>query len=471
MNNMVNEFLTTVCGEIRYQKIHGAIREELKLHIEDLTEEYRCRGYSEEEAISKAVLSMGDAHELGKSLNKQHKPQMGWGVLLLTVAASVFGILLMCIPQYPGRQGGTIEQMLFYMALSIPLLFATYFFDYTKLKRYPWLFYVIGIFLVIACSLIGKSVNGIRSYLVFGRISIYVPGILIVLFMISFCGFTDRFQNQGIWGICKLLLLSGISLLGFLNFPCLSYAFFLGISYMVVLLKTVYNGYYTTRGKRDCFILLTIFAVTGILLILFIFKVFPHRFQELFLFLGKGASDPLNSGWIYAISNKVLLASRWIGPAMLIPEGKIGWIMPDLTEDFALLNIIGNYGWAYGVMVMLVAFTLIFSMFVMSHRVKYSFGRSLSLGCCMLLSIQFLCSILMNLGCFPIIRVSLPFISYGGSSYLVNVFLIGVVLSVWRRNKILSSDAQEQSNTSEQRKRITFENRKLVIDFGTTSEQ
>ena len=148
MNNMVNEFLTTVCGEIRYQKIHGAIREELKLHIEDLTEEYRCRGYSEEEAISKAVLSMGDAHELGKSLNKQHKPQMGWGVLLLTVAASVFGILLMCIPQYPGRQGGTIEQMLFYMALSIPLLFATYFFDYTKLKRYPWLFYVIGIFLV-----------------------------------------------------------------------------------------------------------------------------------------------------------------------------------------------------------------------------------------------------------------------------------------------------------------------------------
>ena len=85
--------------------------------------------------------------------------------------------------------------------------------------------------------------------------------------------------------------------------------------------------------------------------------------------------------------------------------------------------------------------------------------------------IQFLCSILMNLGCFPIIRVSLPFISYGGSSYLVNVFLIGVVLSVWRRNKILSSDAQEQSKTSEQRKRITFENQKLVIDFGTTSEQ
>ncbi len=471
MNKMVNEFLKTVCGEIRYKKIHGAIQEELKLHIDDLAEEYRCRGYADEEAISKAVLSMGDAKDLGKSLNKQHKPQMGWSILLLTIAASVFGILLMCIPQYPGRQGGTMEQMLFFMALSVPLLLVTYFFDYTKFKQYPWLFYIMGIFLMIACSLIGKSVNGIRSYLGFGKINLYVPGILIVLFLISFCSFAERFRNQGIWGICKLLGLSGISLLGFLSFPCLSYASFLGIAYIVVLLKTVYSGYYTANGKRDCLILLTFFVVTGILLTIFISAVFPNRFHELFLFLGKGASDPLNSGWIYAISNKILLASRWIGHAALIPEGEIGWIMPDLTEDFALLNIIGNYGWAYGVIVILVAITLILSMFVMSSRVKYSFGKTLSLGCCMLLCIQFVCSILMNLGCFPIIRVSLPFISYGGSSYLVNVFLVGVILSIWRRNKILSSDDKEISKISESRKRITYENKKLIIDFGTTTKQ
>lgn len=470
MNKKTDEFLGKVCGEIRYRKIHPEIQEELKLHIEELTEEYRSQGYSEEEALSKAVLSMGDAKELGKSLDKQHKPQMGWGILLLTVAASLFGILLMCIPQYPGRQGGTMKQMLFFMALGIPVLLGTYFFDYTKLKKYPRFFYLAGLFLLITCSFIGKSVNGIRSYLVLGPIRVYVPGVLIVLFMISFCGFVERYRGQGIFGIATLIGLAFVSLLVFLTFPCLSYAFFLGISYAVVLLKTIYSNYYSSDGKKQFYMLFTGFVVLGILAVTVSFIAFPHRVERLLLFLDKGASDAMNSGWIYAISNKILSASRWIGHANLIPEGDIGWIMPDLTEDFALLNIIGNYGWAYGVIVILIAATLILRMFVVSFRVKQSFGKNLSLGCCLLLSIQFICSILMNLGYFPIISVSLPFISYGGSMYLINVFLVGIILCVWRRNRILSSDYQNQTVSVKRKKRISFENHKLVIDFGSDME-
>ncbi|MBO5408720.1 MAG: FtsW/RodA/SpoVE family cell cycle protein [Clostridia bacterium] len=466
MNKKVEVFLQSVCQEIRYKKIHPEIREELKLHIDDLTDEYLCQGYSKQEAISRAVLAMGNAQELGKNLNKQHKPQLGWGILLLMIAASVFGILLMCIPQYPGRQGGTIEHMLFFMALSVPVLFATYFYDYTKLKKYPWFFYFTGILLVVACSVIGKSVNGIKSYLMLGRLSVYVPGLLTVIFMISFCGFTERFRNQGVWGICKLIGLSFVSLLGFLTFPCLSYAFFLGIAYVIVLLKTVYTGYYSVNGKKNFYLLLIGFIIFGILAVVVSFMVSPHRMQRLLLFLDKGASDALNSGWLYAVSNKILSTSRWIGHALPIPEGDIGWIMPDLTEDFALLNIIGNYGWAYGVVVILIAATLIFRMFVVSFRVKYSFGKTLSLGCCILLSVQFICSILMNLGYFPIIKVTLPFISYGGSMYLINVFLVGLILSVWRRNRLLSSDHKPTDESKPKRKRITFENHKLVIDFG-----
>ena len=113
----------------------------------------------------------------------------------------------------------------------------------------------------------------------------------------------------------------------------------------------------------------------------------------------------------------------------------------------------------------LIAATLILRMFVVSFRVKYSFGRNLSLGCYILLCMQFVCNILMNIGWFPIIRVTLPFISSGGSLYLINVFLVGMILSVWRQNRILSCDSDNSSYTTA-RKRITFENKKLVIDFG-----
>ena len=465
MNNRIECYIAQVLQSVKCKKVHRQISDELQSHICDLSDEYQEQGFSLEEAQHRAIASMGDASTVGELLNQQHKPQMGWGILLLTMAASLFGILVMCIPQYPGRQGGSLGKTLFFIAVGIPLLLGTYFFDYSKLKKYPIYFYIGGMLLTALCGLFGDSVTGIRSYLSIGRINLYVPGCLVVLYMLAFCGFIDRFQNQGIWGICKLLILGGISLLGFIVFPCISYAAFLGIAYALVLLKAAHSNQFSSNGKQSFYCLLIFFAAFSIFSILFVFAVSPYRVQRLLLFFEHGASDALNSGWIYMISHKILQASHWLGQSTPLPEGNVGWIMPDLTEDFALLNIISNYGWAYGVIVMIVASALILRMFTMSFRVQYSFGRNLSLGCCVLLSIQFICNILMNVGWFPIIRVTLPFISSGGSLYLVNIFLVGIILSVWRQNKILNWD--DNSSRKTDRKRITFENKKLVIDFGT----
>lgn len=465
MNNRMEHYIAQVLHCVKCKKLHRQISEELQAHICDLSEEYQEQGLSMEDAQKRAIAAMGDASMVGELLNQQHKPQMGWGILLLTVVASLFGILVMCIPQYPGRQGGSLEKTLFFIALGIPLLLGIYFFDYSKLRKYPFYFYLGGMILTLACGLFGDHVTGVRSYLSIGRINLYVPGVLVVLYMIAFCGFIDRFRGQGIWGICKLFLLGGLSLLGYFIFPCLSYAAFLGISYAVVLLKATYCNQFSKNGKQIFSWLLILFLLLVIFSILFLFAVSPERIYRLFLFLDNGASDALNSGWIYMISHKILQASQWIGQSIPIPEGDVGWIMPDLTEDFALLNIISNYGWAYGVIVIIVALFLILRMFTMSFRVKYSFGRNLSLGCCILLCMQFVCNILMNIGWFPIIRVTLPFISSGGSLYLINVFLVGMILSVWRQNRILSCDSDNSSYTTA-RKRITFENKKLVIDFG-----
>ncbi|WP_082686974.1 FtsW/RodA/SpoVE family cell cycle protein [Bacillus sp. FJAT-27445] len=61
----------------------------------------------------------------------------------------------------------------------------------------------------------------------------------------------------------------------------------------------------------------------------------------------------------------------------------------------------------------------------------------LILGVCSLLSIQFVYNAGMILGFFPVILMALPFISYGLASIVLNSFLIGLMLSVYRR-KLLS---------------------------------
>ena len=69
----INEFLNSVCEQIKYKPIRNTIAEELKDHIEDKKEELIEMGQNEEEAEKDAVEQMGDAEIIGKELNKVHR--------------------------------------------------------------------------------------------------------------------------------------------------------------------------------------------------------------------------------------------------------------------------------------------------------------------------------------------------------------------------------------------------------------
>ncbi|MBQ7792518.1 MAG: FtsW/RodA/SpoVE family cell cycle protein, partial [Clostridia bacterium] len=466
MNKKAEIFLSAVCAEIRCKSVHPEIKKELLQHIDELTEAYIADGYSQEDAITKAVTAMGDAKEVGKQLHRQHKPQMGWSILILTVCVSLFGILLMLIPQHPGRFAGSMEKQLTFMAIGAAVIIGTYFFDYTKLKKCPLLFYGAGILLVGVCLIFGNGIAGVTRQLSIGGISLYVPGIAFVLYIISFCGFVEKLQHKVIFGMFLLMWLGLFSISSVLILPSLCDAAFLTIAYIAVFLRSVYRNYFSKHGKLLFFCLTVFFLLIGMMAVAILVLSEPYRLDRVLSFLDKGVSDPMGGGWIYMISYKILQASQWIGKAAPIPEGDIGWIMPDTMRDFALLNLIGNYGWVVGIAVILIVSVLIIRMFTLSSRVKTSFGRNLSLGCCILLGIQFVCNILMNLGYCPIMNVTLPFISFGGSLYIINAFLVGLILSVWRRNRILLADPIPNLEYKTYRQRITFENHKLIIDFG-----
>lgn len=79
--NDLEDFLAKVCSQIRYKGAHSKIKEELNAHIEDHVECLVDCGWDKESAISKAVESMGNPIKIGKSLNKVHKPYIGWLVI------------------------------------------------------------------------------------------------------------------------------------------------------------------------------------------------------------------------------------------------------------------------------------------------------------------------------------------------------------------------------------------------------
>ena len=463
MSKMTESFINDICSFIKYKAAHKEIREELSLHIEELKESYIEKGASEEEAERKAIANMGKAEDIGEKLNKQHKPQTEWSLIFLTAVISIFGILVMYVSSNFENHPISFGRHILHIVLGFATLIGVYFLDYIKLKKHPVILLSLGIFLMIICGFFGTQYNGVRSWIRIGNIAISINSIVGILFVVAFCGFLEKFQNEGFIGIFKMIIIGISSMFLFVLQPSMSMVFILLVAYAIVLLRAISLNHFGGNKKIQMVSLLSFGGISAILSLLFVIIQSPNRIQRLLMFLDNGASDPLGGGWIYAMGHKLLNAANLIGKASPLSEGNIDWVMPSITTDFALINIIYNFGWLVGIALLITIAVFILRMFTTSNKVKNSFGFYIALISCVMLTLQFLISTFMNLGLCPYLDVSLPFISYGGTNYITNMIYVGLILSVWRKNNILP---RTYRNVNRKEKMITFADNKLIIDFG-----
>ena len=85
----------------------------------------------EMEAEEKAVEGMGEAEDIGKKLNKVHKPKLDWKLLILVIILISFGIVVAFLHN-ENAINSKIENTIFYVIIGSVLGIAIYFFDYRK---------------------------------------------------------------------------------------------------------------------------------------------------------------------------------------------------------------------------------------------------------------------------------------------------------------------------------------------------
>lgn len=141
----IKEFLNNVCEQIKYKPIRNEIAEELENHINEAKEDYMKHGNThEEEAEEKAIMQMGEPKKIGKKLNKIHKPQMNWQLLILTIILLEFGYLVSYVD---GTDKWKINLITILLTM-IPCI-VIYFLDYRKMKKYADIFYIVATIIVI----------------------------------------------------------------------------------------------------------------------------------------------------------------------------------------------------------------------------------------------------------------------------------------------------------------------------------
>lgn len=416
-----DKFIQKVCGQVGFKAAHKEIQKELEAHIEDNIEHFIAQGVDEKTAVINATECMGDPIEIGKALNKIHRPQTEWGVISLVILLSILGVCTMFfIGDLPNRSNNIygIRQII-YMILGMGILIGLYFFDYMKLQKYSREIYLSGIILTITTALFGTNENGML-YLKIGQITFTTASICNIMFLVCVIAELSKCKGKGITAFLKITSLCALTLISLFFNRAFTLCLMMLIVYVIILTIATIKGHfkYEKRGKYICATCVT----SAISLIVFI----SHMSLR-------------NNEYSVNVVTKYLEGSQWIGKSTFLIAN--GWrSLPNHWINYYLTIIIASFGWIVGCFILSFLITLFCVMISRTLNLNNTYGFYLSVAVTTFLIINFIFSVLITMGYTNNLDCNLSFVSFGGTNYLNNTFVVGLFLSVWRRNLIVPSD-------------------------------
>ena len=167
-----------------------------------------------------------------------------------------------------------------------------------------------------------------------------------------------------------------------------------------------------------------IIPVIGILILL---MSKSYRLERIYALIDP-FSDPLGSGF------QIIQSLYALGPGGLIGQGingsiQIHYYLPEPQTDFIFAIIVEEFGLIGGLIIILLYSLIIFSSFVLIKNEKSLFKAFLSLGLLSVFMIQVIINLGVVIGLFPVTGITLPLISYGGSSLIVVLFSLGLIVN------------------------------------------
>lgn len=197
-----------------------------------------------------------------------------------------------------------------------------------------------------------------------------------------------------------------------------SAAIMLGVWFLLLLLT----------GTKKRYLLFLIGAAVLVGVVGWFFFLQPYQKERLSTFINP-AADPLGSGYNITQSIIAVGAGKLTGRGLGFGSQSQLHFLPEAQTDF-IFSVIGEELGFVGVILLLgVYLVLLWRLVHLAKSCSHDFSAFLILGVAALFLLQVVINVGAAIGLLPITGVTLPFVSYGGSSLLINLVLIGLVES------------------------------------------
>lgn len=431
-NNKKQIFLNEVTDQMKSKEAKAYVAKELNYHLKEAKNTWMEKGLSESEAEEKAVEQMGSPTKLGIQMNKLHRPKVDWWLVFLVAAAMGLSFLPMFSLGYMNDSHFIIYKILI-VVLGVTATVGVMLVDYRKWRSLGWLFYTIGILLLVFLAFFSNTmINGLKL-IKLGPITIESL-MALPFFYLAWASFFNN-EKFRIWQFL-LLFLSPILL--FLALPSISTIYLYSVMVFVML-------WWSKFSKKVKWIISTGTFSSIILTCIIVWPfIKPYQLERLLVFIEpEKYSD--GAGFMILKSQELMANAGWFGWFSGFGQPRIKEFIPEAHTNFVFVSFTYSYGWLFGVLLVVILSLFAVRMIAIHPKIKDSYGKLLLIGGAALYGIQLISNIGMVLGFFPLTSMSLPFISYGLMPTLLNAILIGVVLSVYRRKDLVFSKGRSNN--------------------------
>jgi cell division protein FtsW len=351
------------------------------------------------------------------------------GLIMVFSASSIHSL------ETKGTSFGIVLRQFIFLVISIPLAWVLSRLSLKQWKVLARFGFSVSVFLLLIVQVIGKSVNGNHNWISLGFVDVQ-PSEIAKFMMILWAGFMlAKQERSGVdhmavlkliapaFALCIILVMAGSDLGTASVFAC------------------ILAGLLWVSGLR-----LGIFGIglsVGLVGLTAAILTSPYRVQRFMVFLNPFAEDQYKLyGWQPAHSLLGLASGGLFGVGLGASRQKWG-NLAEAHTDF-IFAVIGEELGLFGTLAtVLLLSILIFSIFKLALRANDPMVRYVASGFGVWIAIQTILNIGSAISVLPVVGVTLPLVSYGGSALIASYMGVGFVLGAARRDPVIYKELKE----------------------------
>ncbi|CAA9546145.1 MAG: FtsW-like cell division membrane protein CA_C0505 [uncultured Thermomicrobiales bacterium] len=356
-------------------------------------------------------------------------------LLPLTATLAALGLLMVqrLMPDLARRDpgyAGLAAKQLIYLGLGLAILWGTVVVvrPLPWLRRYKYTWLLLTLALLGVTMVFGTEINGARLWLQIGPFQAQPSEIVKITLVVFMAGYLEDKRD----------LLGSSWKIGFLRLPPVPYLLPMGLMWAASLMVLVVQN---DLGSALLFfgIFLTmlyvasgriVYVSVGLLSFAFACWGAYRRFDRIGIRVQNWLDpwqDPLASGYQQVQSDYALASGGLLGTGLgmgrpaAIPEVQTDFVFSAIGEELGLLGALA---------VLALYFLLVMRGFAIALRARDGFARLVAVGLTTILGLQTIIIVGGVIRLIPLTGITLPFVSYGGSSLLTNFLIVGLLLNI-----------------------------------------